>query len=454
MPLVSEAQSLVPSAPVARPITTSALGVARMLRENALLSFPPEAFEEDFVVRQLFGRLRLTLNRPAGIQHVLIDNAANYRRTAPTMRLLLPLLGRGLLLSEGEDWRHQRHTLASAFAPRTIPILTRHVSQAMRVLIGKLEARSNRPVNLLAEMQFLALEIAGRAMFSLAMDRHGAELREMIGLYAEHLGRPGLLDLLLPRAIPSPRDFARRRFRRRWMDLIGRIIAERRATRPETRPADLFELLSAAAGDPQRLAEQIATLITAGHETTAFALFWALYLLATTPEVQQRIAAEVAGLDLGPDTAADALPKLTYTRAVVQETLRLYPPAFTLVRQARKDDTAGGISVRAGTIVFIAPWVLHRHRRLWFEPERFDPTRFLPDAPPPDRFAYLPFGIGPRVCIGAQFALTEATLVLAGIVQAFHIERASSEPVEPVAIVTTQPDHPPLFRLRRRSEQQ
>jgi cytochrome P450 len=134
----------------------------------------------------------------------------------------------------------------------------------------------------------------------------------------------------------------------------------------------------------------------------------------------------------------------------VQEALRLYPPAYTIVRQARADDNAGGIAVPAGTIVFIAPWVLHRHRRLWPQPDVFDPARFLPGAPAPDRFAYLPFGVGPRVCIGAQFALTEATLVLAAMLKAFEIERADAEPVMPVGIVTTQPDHPPLFRLRPR----
>ena len=144
------------------------------------------------------------------------------------------------------------------------------------------------------------------------------------------------------------------------------------------------------------------------------------------------------------------MPKLVYTRAVVQEALRLYPPAFTLARQARRTDTAGGIAIPAGAVVLIAPWVLHRHRRLWDQPEKFDPARFLPGAAPPERCAYLPFGMGPRVCIGAQFALTEATLVLAAMIQAFHIERAYSDPVVPVAIVTTQPDHPPLFRLAPR----
>jgi unspecific monooxygenase len=306
-------------------------------------------------------------------------------------------------------------------------------------------------------MQFLALEVAGRSMFSVAMDRHGAALRELVMRYAERLGRPSLLDLLLPPAIPTPRDIARRRVRRRWKKLIGRIIAERQARTPGTAPSDLFDLLSTAR-DPEtgagfsgeRLLDQVATLILAGHETTAVALFWALYLLAGAPEIQDHLATEAAALDLGPDNAAEALPQLVYTRAVIHETLRLYPPAYTLVRQARRPDNAGGVAVSAGAIVFIAPWVLHRHRRLWAQPEVFDPTRFLPGAPPPDRFAYLPFGIGPRVCVGAQFAMTEATLVLAGMLQAFRIERADAEPVEPIGIVTTQPDHPPLFRLHRR----
>jgi unspecific monooxygenase len=428
---------------------TSARGIARALGENALLAFPPEAFEEEVLVRSFFGRQQVILCRPASIHHILVDNPANYRRTAATIRMLRPLLGKGLLLSEGEDWRRQRQTVAPAFTPRTIPTLARHIAQATGALIDRLADCRGRPVDLLAEMQFLALEIAGRSMFSLAMDRHGAELRELVTGYAEHLGRPTLLDFLLPLPIPSPREFARRRFRRRWMALIRRLIAERRERAPED-AGDLFDVLSIEERDPARLADQFATLITAGHETTAVALFWSLYLVAAAPEVRERIAAEAAPLDLGPDAAAEALSRLVYTRAVVHEALRLYPPAFTLARLARGADTAGGIPIAARAAVLIAPWVLHRHRRLWDQPERFDPARFLPGAPPPERCAYLPFGMGPRVCIGAQFALTEATLVLAAMIRAFHIERAYSEPVMPVAIVTTQPDHPPLFRLAPR----
>src|SRR5207247_6983348 len=193
-----------------------------------------------------------------------------------------------------------------------------------------------------------------------------------------------------------------------------------------------------------------ATMIAAGHATTAVALFWAFYLLAETPVVQERIAAEAGPLDLAPEGAAEALPDLVYTRAVVQEALRLYPPAYGIFRLARRADEAGGVAVPKGAIVMIAPWLLHRHKTLWTEPDAFDPGRFLPGAPPPDRFAYLPFGMGPRVCVGAQFALTEAVLVLARLVQKFEIRLDQPRPVLPAAVVTTQPDHPALFRLRIR----
>jgi cytochrome P450 len=438
----------------------SQIAGVRALGQNALRIFPPEAYEEEVVYRRFFGRSQIIMNRPAGIQHILVDNWANYRRTAAGIRILRPLLGRGLLLSVGEDWRRQRRTLAPAFAPRTLPILAGHVARATGVRLGYLRAVSahGRSVDLLAAMQLLALDIAGTSMFSLEMGRFGAELRGLIGAYAVRLGRPNLLDFLLPRWLPSPRDVSRWRFRRRWLDLIRRLIAARREQGMSETPRDLFDLM-ASAEDPEtgavfppgRLADEVATMIVAGHETTAVALFWSLYLLTGAPETQERLAAEAADRDLGPTGAAAALPALVYTRAVVQEALRLYPPAFTLARQAIADDIAGGVAVKAGTVVLIAPWVLHRHRRLWPDPERFDPTRFLPAAAPPDRFAYLPFGSGPRVCIGAQFALTEAVLVLARLIQEFRVERADDRPVGVRAVVTTQPEPAPLFLLNRRA---
>ena len=146
----------------------------------------------------------------------------------------------------------------------------------------------------------------------------------------------------------------------------------------------------------------------------------------------------------------DVLPQLVRTRAVINEALRLYPPAFTIVREAIGPDRAGGIDIPRNCLLMIAPWVLGRHRRHWREPDAFDPSRFMPGEPAPARFAYVPFGAGPRVCVGAQFALTEATLVLAMLMRAFRVSRDDAAPVLPVAVVTTQPDHPPAFRLEAR----
>lgn len=294
-------------------------------------------------------------------------------------------------------------------------------------------------------------------MFSLEMEHYAGELRGLIAIFAANLGRPRIFDFLLPISVPSPHDVLRWRFRRRWLNLIGRIIAVRRAQGSAGAPRDLFDLMAGATDPesgalfpPDRLADQVATMIVAGHETTAVALFWSLFLLAGAPEIQERLAGEVHPLDLDPEHAPDALPALVYTRAVVREAMRLYPPAFTLARLAIAADIAGGAPLSAGTIVLIAPWVLHRHHRLWTQPQRFDPERFLPGKPAPDRFAYLPFGIGPRACIGAQFALTEAVLVLARMIQAFRVERADDAPVRPRAVVTTQPDRRPPFWLRPR----
>ena len=429
----------------------------RAARTNALGLWPEAAYEQDVHVTRFLGRTTLLLNAPEAIHRVLVANPGNYRRSPASIRILRPLTGAGLLLAEGEAWRLQRRTIAPALGPRMLPLLARHVIAAVGETVAALRARADAPVDLLAAVQAMALEIAGRSMFSLETAGAGPALRDMVREYGEDLARPHLADLLLPPGIPTWRDLRRRAFRRRWMAVMSGLIRERLAASPPEAPRDLFDLLRAArdpetgAGfTPDELRDQTATLILAGHETTAATLFWALTLLAAAPEEQALVAAEARGLDLPASVAAGTLPDLPRTRAVVAETLRLYPPAFTLARAATGADDAGGIAITPGTLILIAPWVLHRHRSLWGDPGAFDPDRFAPGAPPPPRFAYLPFGAGPRVCVGAQFALTEATLALAALVGAFEIARTDDRPVLPVAIVTTQPDHAPPFRLRAR----
>ena len=447
---------LIPPRPPLAPDDLSALGRLSRIRRNAIASWGQRAYEDDIVRGRFFGRSSFILNTPDAIRHVLVENYENYTRTPAGIRVLRPILGEGLLLAEGKAWKNQRRTLAPAFAPRAIPLLIPHMLAATDDAIGALRHECGKPVDLREAMQRLALDIAGRTMFSFELEKHGAALRGFVNDYGERLAQPRFLDLLLPLGWPSPSDVSRALFRRRWTRFMRGLITERRAMMGEMgagggAPRDLFDLM-VAARDPEtneafsdeQLGDQVSTMILAGHETTATALFWSLYLLALDPATQDELAAEAknAVADGAPDVT-----RLTFTRAVLDETMRLYPPAFLIVRAAAGPDTVAGADIASRDVVLISPWLLHRHEKLWDQPNAFRPSRFLPGNPPPDRFAYLPFGVGPRVCIGAQFALTEATLALAKLVAAFRIELLDRAPVTPVGVVTTQPDRSPMFRI-------
>jgi cytochrome P450 len=444
------------------PAPSQELGLFRFfaaVRTNALEMWPKSAYEQDALVGSGLGRMRVLINTADAIHRVLVENTANYRRTDATIRILRPIVGDGLLLSEGEDWRHQRRTIAPAMAPRVVPMMARHVAMATEEAMAQLAAvAAQGPVDILATVQFLALEIAARSMFSLEMRQYGGALRRLMMGFARNLGRPYVLDLMLPAAIPTLRDFARMRFRSKWVALMDEIIEARYRAPTDGKPRDLFDMLLAAR-DPEtgeafsraQLRDQMATMIVAGHETTALTLFWSLYLLASSPADQERVAEEVRTADLSPDAAADTLTKLPYTKAVVNESLRLYPPAFALARIAKGPDQLGDIAIPRGTLIMISPWVLQRHLRLWTDPDAFNPARFLGDAPLAHRFAYMPFGAGPRICVGAQLALTEACLVLATMIQRFHVAVADARPVLPAAVIVTQPDHAAPFWLRPRN---
>jgi unspecific monooxygenase len=446
----------VPPSPPRAPKNIGPFGRVAAMRKNAIGSWGQRAYEEDVIQISFFGRSSFVLNTPDSIRHVLVDNYENYVRTPAAVRVLKPMLGEGLLIAEGRNWKHQRRTLAPAFTPRAVGTLVPHMVAATDETIAKLQAACGGPVDLREAMQRMTLEIAGRTMFSFGMDRHGAALRDFVMEYGTRLARPHLLDLVLPLNWPSPQDISRRFFRKRWTRFVAMLMAERRAAgkNADAPPRDLFDLMGAArdpetgaAFSDEQLGDQVATMILAGHETTATALFWALYLLALDPETQQQLAAEVRGAAV--NDASD-VERLKFTRAVIDETMRLYPPAFLIARAAAGADAIAGLPVRKNDIVLISPWLLHRHEKLWRDPNAFIPARFMPGTPAPDRFAYLPFGVGPRICVGAHFALVEATLALAKIIAAFRIELLDKEPVLPVGVVTTQPDRSPMFRITPR----
>jgi cytochrome P450 len=429
-----------------------------VLRRNLLEIWGERAYEDEILPGTFLGRKQLVLNAPEAIRHVLVANHENYLRNPATKRIVQPIFGAGLFLAEGEPWKHQRRTIAPALAPRTLPILAGHIVTATEQAEAKLADLAWQPIELLTHLQYLTLEIAGRSMFSLEMSGFGTELRQKLMGYALSYAKPSVLDLMLPADMASPTDRGRAAFRAEWLEFLDRMIAVR-AAQPtgEGQPRDLFDLLSTArdpetgAGfDHAQLRDEVSTMILAGHETTGITLFWAFYLAALYPDYQARLAAEAGGTDLGVANAAQAAQAMPQIRAHIDESMRLYPPAFAIIRQAIAADEVMGHAILPGTVITIAPWLLHRHRKRWLDPEGFDPSRFLPGATPPDRYAYMPFGTGPRVCVGAQFALTEAVLVLARLLKAFRIELCGDGAVMPRAMVTTQPDRPVRFVLSPR----
>jgi cytochrome P450 len=446
----------VPPVPTPPPAPLPMREFLRAIRENALTIWPERAYHDDMTVRQFLGRTNVLLNEPEAIHRVLVENHANYRRSAASIRILRPITGNGLLLSMGEAWRLQRRTVAPALGPRVIPLLSRHIMAATQEALNALD-QSN--IDLLTFIQTLALDIAGRSMFSLETRQYGPEIRRLLTEFGDRFAQPHLLDMLLPASVPTLRDWRRARFSKRWMHLIETMMQQRIGNpNPSEQPRDLLDLLISArdpetgAGfSPAELRDQVATLLLAGHETTAVTLFWACLMLANAPDVQNWMAEELPGVDL---TLDGVLTRLVRTRAVVNETLRLFPAAFTLAREAIQPDQLGTLQLPRRAVVMIAPWVLHRHHAFWPDPGAFNPARFMPDAPPPPRFAFMPFGAGPRICVGAQFAMAEAVLVLAALVQRFQIALRDTRPVLPVAVVTTQPDHAPFFQLTRRPSSQ
>src|SRR6266403_1408887 len=293
-------QPLVPPSAPRAPETMTFFGRLAAMRESVIGTWGQRAYEEDILQGRFFGHSSFILNTPDAIRHVLVDNYENYTRTPAGFRVLRPMLGEGLLIAEGRAWKHQRRTLAPAFTPRAVTTLVPHMIAVTDETIAKLKGVSSGPVDLREVMQRMTLEIAGRTMFSFGMERHGAALRDFVMEYGERLARPHFLDLLLPLSWPSPQDFSRARFRKRWTRFVAMLMAERRAAGKNegAPPRDLFDLMGAAR-DPEtgvsftdeQLGDQVATMILAGHETTATALFWSLYLLALDPTTPYQAAA-------------------------------------------------------------------------------------------------------------------------------------------------------------------
>jgi cytochrome P450 len=452
-----------PPAPVPPPHDLPWWRAIARLNRNPITSWPQRCYEERICVRRILGRTMVLVNEPQLIPQVLgeADGGATVRPMA-SKRMLRPGTGNGVLLAEGVDWRRQRRILAPAFTPRHIATLVPHFVAGTQRLLARLADGERAAINLAAVMQETALDIAARSMFSLSIDDRAASIAANLTRYQREVGRFTVWDLFARREDSFP--FAlrgRRRFSRDWFVEVERVMADRRAlVAPKgERPADIVDLLEAARDpetgeglSPHEIRDQVATLLGAGFETTARALFWTCYLLALYPAHQERVAEEVRTRLAGALPSAAALDDMKLLRATLLEAMRLYPPAAIVSRQAARPLTIEGVDIPKGAFLSVAPWILHRHRRHWQEPDAFRPARFLGrEREILQGGAYIPFGTGPRVCLGAAFATTEALVVLAGLLGRERIVLADERPVEPVAIITTVPSIEPRFRLEART---
>ena len=436
-----------------RPVSLITTG--RMMRENPLSILPEMLLRRTILSGPYLGRKVHEIAGPAEMRQVLLDDAGSWRKSPLILRMLRPVLGDAILTAHGESWRRQRLTLQPAFMKRRIerfyPLMDTIARAAARAIAdapdGQVEVAA-----ILADATFQVIE---RALFSEPEDFDRARVRAAIEALLHEIGTMRMSDLLplpdwAPRLMTPRAARARAVFRRA---ATGQILARRRRSDPGD---DLLGLLLKARNEETGEAlsdidirDTLMTFIAAGHETTSIALTWSLYLLANDHQAQTRVReeAEAAFADGG---AADAglVGRLAFTRQVIEEAMRLFPPAPVLGRRAVADTHIGERPVKKGDVCLMAFYALHRHETLWERPAHFDPDRFSPERRPRERYAYLPFGGGARACIGAQFALAEAALMLARIIAAAELSPDPDWIVAPMMQVTLRPAGGLKLRVR------
>jgi len=429
-------------------------------RRNFLEIFPKAAYGNISYQTKALRRPVMLINGPEMVQEAFLRKHAVFQRKSAQMRHALePLLGDGLFISDGEVWERRRKIVA--------PIIhTSRIAEFLPTMIAVIEARrqdwlaqpDGRMVDLLEEMARLTAEVICKSVFGSELSRDRADA--IVGgfrdyqKYIDQIDLPSLLGM--PDWLPRYRGRIIRDAGHRILKPIDDIIAEMASAGADDRSV-VGALLKArdADGKPMSRAairNEAAVIFMAGYETTAATLSWAFYLLSQVPGTRKRLQREVdtAFGDRKP-TLAD-MSKLVFTRAVVEETLRLYPPVPLLAREAMADTTLNGKPVKKGTLLIVSPWLMHRNPKQWKMPNAFLPARFLPDndGELPGKFAYLPFSIGPRVCAGLTFGLTEAILALAMLSRSFDVDLVPGTVVQPVCRLTLRPgDTLPMLIKRR-----
>ena len=439
------APELVTTVPPRKPL--SLLKMMEVSRDNGMAAFPQAAYEEPvYELKSVFGSL-FVISDPAGVKQVLLDNVANYPKAKEDSRFLAAAFGDGLLTSDGDKWRRHRRIMAPSFDHRSIVAYAPAMVETTTDFMAKWD---NLPpgavIDIDAEMTALTLQMISRTMFSSDSDGMASLVEQTLN---RGMGRMkfGLLDILpvlgrwrINRTLEDIRSVFSA------LDASIHKLIEARASQPtDAAPKDLLARLVAARDHEggggmtvREIRDEVVIIFIAGHETTAGAMTFVWYLLSKHPDVEARLHRELDEVLGDRAPTYEDLERLPYARQVIQETIRLYPSAPGLTgRQAVADDVVGGLRIPKGAQVAVLPWIIHRHRALWTDPDGFDPDRFSPEnSAGRDRFAYLPFGGGPRICIGAAMAMTEAQLILATVAQRYRPRFVEGQPLSLKARIT------------------
>ena len=442
----------IPPLPARAPLARKPLGIAaslRAARRNLLEIIPELATYAPIISGNTGARWHMVMD-PATLRHILKDRVEDYPKSIVTKLILGPAVGKGMFVAEGAEWRWQRRAAAPVFAPRNMESLAPVMQAAARASLARIaqHADSGRALDLHHEMVSATFEVISEVTFSGDEGFDRAAIHSAIDAYIARTAKVSLLDFFsLPGWVPRPHRLASAHVVRDLKRHADRAIAardiERKAGRPKEVP-DLLDLLKDASDpetgrvlNPGELRDNLLTFIVAGHETTALTLAWALYLCAFDPAIQTTAREQAQAVLGGRIATVEDLAAMPLIAQIVQESLRLYPPAGFLSRTAQKPDRLLGREVRRGDTVMVPIYALHRHHALWDAPDAFRPSRFA--TPTHDRYAFLPFGAGPRICIGAGFALQEAGIILATLLSRFAFSAVPGRAPIPEMILTTRP---------------
>ncbi len=437
------------SLPVRVPLATQPLGILGTLRAGRrnVLELIPEIATHAPIITNTAGKRWHMVTDPDALRRVLRDRVEDYPKSDVTKLMLAPAIGQSLFIAEGQEWLWQRRTAAPVFSHRNVANLAPVMTAAADRASARFAAAAGRAADAFDEMVTATFEVISDVTLSGGETFDRDAVHKAIDAYMAQTAKISLLDVIgAPPWVPRPSRLLSGPGLRDMKKMADTTIDRRRSEKGSNPIPDLLDLLMAGE-DPksgrkmttEEIRDNLLTFIVAGHETTALTLSWALYLCAFDPTVQDRARAEAQSV-LGTRTAtADDVPRLPFIRQVIDETLRLYPPAAFLSRTAQKPDELCGRDVRRGDTVILPIYALHRHKKLWSDPDRFDPGRFAPGHQT-DRFAFLPFGDGPRICIGANFAIQEAVIILSTLLARFRFARIAGKDPKPVMILTLRPE--------------